>query len=359
MYKFYLWVAIYAITNIPCSSPAQSPLMRYLPIANETDKIALSSMRSSVTGGNVGIGTASPAALLTIINSGTAPDLILHDVNITGANQIDIYNDMNNNFSIGVNNSGFATNPNSAFLWQWGNFALRFGTNSTERMRITGEGNVGVATANPGGPYYSQNAVFDVNGYSALGGLRINGLDTVNTIYQERPIRINTGGTGKHITVSPSGNFGIGTTNPNDKLDVVGDIDATGCIQTDDSGTIGGTCVSDHRLKSQITYLSNSLEKVVLLKPAYYIWNEEHYKITSQHMMSVGLIAQEVEEVFPQFVTTGEDGYKRVRYDIELQMHVIQAVKELKHHNDELGARVEELEHLVALMLSETPVVRK
>jgi len=44
-------------------------------------------------------------------------------------------------------------------------------------------------------------------------------------------------------------------TAPNDALDVVGDIDATGYVQTDDTGTIGGTCVSDARLKHNITPL--------------------------------------------------------------------------------------------------------
>lgn len=42
----------------------------------------------------------------------------------------------------------------------------------------------------------------------------------------------------------------------------------------------------------------------------------------------LGVIAQEVEEVFPELVRTDEDGYKRVNY-IGLIAPLIEAVKEL------------------------------
>ncbi len=56
-----------------------------------------------------------------------------------------------------------------------------------------------------------------------------------------------------------------------------------------------------------------------------------------------GLIAQEVEQVFPQLVSTDEKGLKQVTYNMELQMHMIQAIKELKTENDALREETKEL----------------
>lgn len=43
---------------------------------------------------------------------------------------------------------------------------------------------------------------------------------------------------------------------------------------------------------------------------------------------SIGMIAQEVERIFPELVTTGDDGVKRVDY-VGLVGPLIEAVKEL------------------------------
>ena len=52
-----------------------------------------------------------------------------------------------------------------------------------------------------------------------------------------------------------------------------------------------------------------------------------------------GLLAQEVEQVLPELVTTNADGYKAVNYS-QLPLLAIQAIKELKARNDELEASV-------------------
>jgi hypothetical protein len=55
--------------------------------------------------------------------------------------------------------------------------------------------------------------------------------------------------------------------------------------------------------------------------------------------LNSGLIAQEVEKVFPEMVDTGIDGYKRVNYS-ELPYVTLAAVKELKAENDALKAQL-------------------
>jgi hypothetical protein len=74
-----------------------------------------------------------------------------------------------------------------------------------------------------------------------------------------------------------------------------------------------------------------------------------------------GLIAQDVEQVFPELVVTGEDGFKAIDYS-RLPLLTIQAVKELKAENDDLKAqndalkeRVTEVERLLKEMLATKP----
>jgi hypothetical protein len=51
--------------------------------------------------------------------------------------------------------------------------------------------------------------------------------------------------------------------------------------------------------------------------------------------LQTGLIAQEVEKIFPELVKTDEEGFKSVNY-IGLVPHLIEAIKELKLENQEL-----------------------
>jgi len=60
-----------------------------------------------------------------------------------------------------------------------------------------------------------------------------------------------------------------------------------------------------------------------------------------------GVIAQEVEAVFPELVVTTPEGIKRVNYT-GLVGVVIEAVKELKARNEALEKRVAELEKALA-----------
>ena len=67
---------------------------------------------------------------------------------------------------------------------------------------------------------------------------------------------------------------------------------------------------SDRRLKENIATLENSLEKIVQLRGASYTWKDPKRGEGPQ----VGLIAQEVEQVYPQLVSTDSRGIKSVDY---------------------------------------------
>ncbi len=143
------------------------------------------------------------------------------------------------------------------------------------------------------------------------------------------------------------GYVGINMADPNDALDVVGDVDATGCYETDNGVLVGGTCISDVRLKKNIKPMEDSLHKICKLKPVTYEYREHLDKVPAKSGAGVGLIAQEVKKVLPQLVKTDEKGYKRVVYGLELQMHMIAAIRELKAEMDAIKAENDRLKKQV------------
>lgn len=92
---------------------------------------------------------------------------------------------------------------------------------------------------------------------------------------------------------------------------------------------------SDERLKDNIKTTSG-LELISQLRGVTYDWKENDQP-------SAGVIAQEVEAVFPRAVKTDANGMKSVEYD-QLIGPLIEAVKELKAKNEALESRIIELE---------------
>jgi len=130
----------------------------------------------------------------------------------------------------------------------------------------------------------------------------------------------------------------------------------TADIGCDGAGyAVGGWInASDKRLKSNIVPIGNALQKLSLI-------NGKHYTITtksktpdgeiiSNSREQYGVIAQELEEVFPEmvqekalFINTGDETlYKAVDY-IQLVPVLIEAIKELNIQVEELKAEIEEL----------------
>ena len=102
--------------------------------------------------------------------------------------------------------------------------------------------------------------------------------------------------------------------------------------------------VSDARLKTDIAPLVNGLSSVVQLKAKTYEWRADG---DSDRVMpegrAIGLIAQEVEEVLPELVSEGEDGYKGIEYS-KLTAVLVEAIKEQQLQIEALRSRVDALE---------------
>lgn len=106
------------------------------------------------------------------------------------------------------------------------------------------------------------------------------------------------------------------------------------------------TVTSDRRLKKDISYEEDFLDKTLAMKPARY-----RYKSTDSPRRELGFIAQDVQALFPEFVAVGD--YLSVNY-AGLSVVAIGAIKELntkvedqKDTIDKLEARVARLEEFV------------
>lgn len=114
-----------------------------------------------------------------------------------------------------------------------------------------------------------------------------------------------------------SGNVGIGSVSPTEKLEVVGNITASGDI----------TSTSDISLKENLETISNPIDKIKNL-------NGYTFNRIGHQKRSVGLVAQEVEKVLPEAVL-GEDGSKSLAYGNVVAL-LVETVKEQQNQIDEL-----------------------
>ncbi|WP_439582344.1 tail fiber domain-containing protein [Dyadobacter bucti] len=119
-------------------------------------------------------------------------------------------------------------------------------------------------------------------------------------------------------------------------VNVAGDLGVSGSVSEG----------SDRRWKKDITSLSGSLDKILGVKGYNYHWIDEK----KSKDLQTGVIAQEIESIFPELVETDEKGFKSVTYRGFIP-HLIESVKVLKKENDQLKADYEELKNQTARKL--------
>ena len=113
------------------------------------------------------------------------------------------------------------------------------------------------------------------------------------------------------------------------------------------TGCIDGSFCSDARLKVGIAPLDKPvLEEVLQIEAATYQWKDDQDRGTQ-----IGLIAQQVEKVFPEVVSTSADGGQKGLSCTGLNAVTIRAIQELKAQKDaEIAAiKMEQQRELAAI----------
>ena len=213
--------------------------------------------------------------------------------------------------------------------------ALNFATGGANRMTIDSNGFITVNSNIPGsfpavpsitiGNPPSGNAAIFL-GADATRALEIAWLDP-------NFARITTLGGRPLALQDEGGSVGVGTDTPRDLLEVNGELRVADCVKNAAGTQIAGTCPSDERLKTNIEPFAPLLPQLVRLQPVHFDWRTVEYP--DYHFgtsRSYGLIAQDVEQVFPELVSRDKNGFEAVNYS-ELPLLLLQAIRDLNAEN--------------------------
>ena len=110
-----------------------------------------------------------------------------------------------------------------------------------------------------------------------------------------------------------------------------------------DATTGAYTAASDRRLKKDIRPLETTLDRILQLEPARYVYRDNNPKEVS----SIGFVAQEVQELFPELVLEQQGERDRGLLSVNYSgfgVLAIQAIKAQQRTIEELQAEVEEMQ---------------
>ncbi|AHZ85066.1 hypothetical protein EP01_08955 [Bdellovibrio bacteriovorus] len=152
----------------------------------------------------------------------------------------------------------------------------------------------------------------------------------------------------EQMVVASSGNVGVGQTSPSYKMHVNGTV----------AGTAAYVNTSDQRLKKNITVIEGALEMILRLNGVYFDWRSEEYPDWNfEQRHDIGVIAQEVEKVFPEAVRTDDKGFKAVAYS-KLVPPLIEAAKAVNMKCEMNLVQIRELQDKVAELQRENEMLQ-
>ncbi len=338
--------------------------------------------------GGVGIGIVSPSAELEVLGTVSATAFVGDGSSLTNVLAMPAGNDGRLQF----NNSGVMDGAPLAYNTTYDKFYARGGLNNYIVNHSTGgtyAGRMNIGTADPSteeGVLHlavagynntadlkrmlgvvmigNRDSVFDTTPIPMLEGSYLPGIGfaghtttslgaetemgatvhavidgTVSSGVLPTAIVVNTGTNSgnlqERLRISSDGYIGIGTVSPSSELEVSGTVKATEFVAS-----------SDRSLKENINPLESALENVLNLKGVSYNFKPETGLTQAPQ---IGLVAQEVKEVYPQ-VVNGEEGHMSVNYSA-LVSPLIEAVKELNAKVDQQQSIIEKQQQLIDALM--------
>jgi hypothetical protein len=273
-------------------------------------------------GGNVGIGTNTPSALLHLSTSGSTAAIISG----TGTNVYSSLSFTNSTtgygYDVGFGGSASIA-PNSFYIYG--------GSSASVKLAITSGGDINMNTTSgnklvtvkgqTGNGYYGEVRLGNVDHSAGIIGRHVSSGNANLEFWTEN---YSSGGYTLKMTITASGNIGAPT----------------------------GTNIynaSDVRFKQNITTITNGLDKIIGLNPIKFNWIEG-FEESEDGKDMLGFIAQEVQNVIPEAVesfgnssiTIGEtiiDNPLRVNEKFIIPV-LVKAIQELSKQNEELSNRL-------------------
>lgn len=321
-----------------------------------------------ITGSNVGIGTASPQATLQVsgnmqVNGSTATKgfVLTRSAGILSnyvPQTVQGYSNLSSNITLYTSGS----NTTDSIIFVTGSNPI------SEKVRIQGNGNVGIGISNPSymlslrgtdsstsGPHIAAYTSVDSYPTSHIVNWTHNNVNIALDAYYNGTSWLSSTSTGNFLlskasgllsfqTASnvaagvaitwsnilsiqaSSGNIGIGTTSPSYPLHVTAGAASTSIYA---SGDIVG--LSDASVKADLIKIAGALERVKKISGYTFVRTDSQVDPVKRH---AGVLAQEVVEVLPE-VVSHSDGKLCVAYGNMVAL-LIEAIKELNEKVDAL-----------------------
>jgi hypothetical protein len=281
--------------------------------------------------GNVGIGTSTPYARLSFAGNSSG-EIISFNGTTT------------NNYGIGIQLGLLQIHTNVAAA----DIAFGYGSSAsfTERMRIKGNGKVGIGTSNPSHSLQVEGTTF-LNGNVGIGGLGPSGhkLVVAGTTFLDGNVGIGTfAGVSEKLRVAGF-TFIDGPTFLNGDLEV-----SSGYAAKPGGGPWFAS--SDARLKETVIPYTDGLSTLLKINPVKYHYN--HLSGYDTKPEYIGVLAQDIKSIIPYMVGTFQKKGESYYYvdNSAMTYMLINAVKEQQLMISKLEQQIDELKQLVEKKLN-------